>query len=136
MRIARIFFSLLVLTFATATCSSNDDNATIEGIETLPDEVVMSQNSSIEISIFANDNNIPVNGSLSTSSPDLGTIQIENNNTPENPSDDTIIYTVDPNNIGEDSFQYTICDDQNNCKTESVSVIINSLSINNKFRCV
>ncbi len=133
MKTARIIFSLLVLTFATASCSSNDDNTTIEGIETLPDEVVMSQNSSTEISIFANDNNIPVNGSLSTSSPSLGTIQIENNNTPENPSDDTIIYTVNPNNIGEDSFQYTICDDQNNCKTESVLVIINSLSIVSVF---
>ena len=128
MKHSSLFFVLIIL-FITISCSSNDDNNIVSiGIETLPDTVFLTQDSEVDIAIFNNDSNIPLTGSLSANSPALGAIQIQNNGTPDNPSDDSITYSAKPNTIGEDSFEYTICDNSNNCKTDTVSITITSLS--------
>ena len=59
--------------------------------------------------------------------------QINNNATPSDLSDDSIIFSTIANLVGEDSFQYTICDESGNCQTENVSVTITSLSVVNVF---
>ncbi|WP_299519733.1 hypothetical protein [Winogradskyella sp.] len=112
-------------------CSNTDDNTTPLITETTADNVVLAQNSNVEIFIFDNDVNIPQTGTLSISLPSLGIAQIQNNNTPDNPSDDYVIYTPNPNVVGGDMFQYTICGNLDNCITEEVSIIITSSSVVN-----
>jgi uncharacterized repeat protein (TIGR03806 family) len=103
-----------------------DDSITPLNIETIADAVTITQNSEIEIFIFSNDSNIPFDGELTVTNPIMGTIVINNNNTPNNPSDDNITYYANANVVGEDTFQYTICNSTGNCKTETISVTITS----------
>lgn len=126
----KLFFIIIL---SLSSCSESDDNTTPLSIETNPDEVFLAQNSQVEIFIFNNDSNIPQSGALSISEPTLGSVIINDNDTPDNVNDDYLVYTADSNTIGEDSIQYTICDTSNNCSTENVSLSITSLSIVNMF---
>jgi len=128
--ILNLFLISLLLLFS---CSSTDDNTTVLATETTADTIVLSQNSEVDIFIFANDVNIPQTGTLSISTSSLGAVQIQNNNTPNNPSDDYLTYEANPNVVGEDAFQYTVCDSSNNCFTENITVTITSLSVVNVF---
>ncbi|MEO1030426.1 MAG: hypothetical protein AAFX55_03425 [Bacteroidota bacterium] len=114
-------------------CSGTDDSTPALTTETTTDTVTIIQNSEVDIFIFANDLNIPQSGTLAISTPSLGSAQIQNNDTPNNPSDDYVVYSANPNRVGEDAFQYTICDSSNNCYTETISVTITSLSVVNVF---
>lgn len=106
-----------------------DDNITPLNIETNPDSVTIAQNSQIDVFIFSNDSNIPSSGQLTVSNPTKGNAVImDSNNSPNNPSDDIIHYSVNPNEIGSDSFQYTICNASGNCKTETINITITSNS--------
>lgn len=118
---------LISILFITMSCDT-DDSVTALPVVTNPDEVVIAQNSQVDIQIFNNDSNIPQSGNLSFAMPSLGSVAINTNNTPENIADDYLIYSANPNQIGNDSFQYTICDGDNNCYTENVSITITSLS--------
>ena len=101
---------LFLLVLLLISCGT-DDAITSLDIETTSDSVVLSQNTEIEIFIFQNDNYIPSNGELTLSNPSLGTVFINDpNNTPNNPSDDSVIYTANSNVVGPDTFQYIICD--------------------------
>jgi uncharacterized repeat protein (TIGR03806 family) len=130
----KFIFNLFLLSLLSLfSCSGSDDNTTPLSIETNPDEAQLDQNSEVEIYIFNNDLNIPISGNLTLNAPTLGSVEIQDNATPENISDDYIVYYANPNTVGEDSFQYTICDDSNNCSTENISISINSLSVVNMF---
>jgi uncharacterized repeat protein (TIGR03806 family) len=121
-----ILFSFILLFLSSC---GTDDNLTPLDIETTEDSVTIAQNSEIEIFIFSNDANIPANGQLSISNPTKGTATlIDPNSTPNNPSDDLILYITNANETGEDSFQYTICNTSGNCKTETINVLITSNS--------
>jgi len=115
------------------SCSESDDSTTAVSTETNPDNAVITQNSVQDIYILNNDNNLPQTGSLSVTNATLGVVQVNNNNSPDNPSDDYVIYSAYPNTIGNDSFQYTICDNFGSCKTENVTISITSLSVVNTF---
>ncbi|WP_296383483.1 hypothetical protein [Winogradskyella sp.] len=122
-------YCLFLLTVLFLTSCGTDDAITPLSIETEADSATLAQNSEIEIFIFLNDSNIPSNGQLTISDPIKGDVSIiDANSTPNNPSDDTIMYYANPNEIGEDAFQYTICDNSGNCKTENVSITIVSES--------
>ncbi|WP_411894035.1 Ig-like domain-containing protein [Winogradskyella sp. A2] len=123
------FITLCLLLFSCET----DDSAAILEIDTNSDSVVLAQNSQIEIFIFQNDQNIPSLGQLSFSNPEKGIIISNDNGTSNDPSDDSLIFKATPNLVGEDAFQYTICDNSENCKTESVSITITSSSVVNVF---
>ena len=125
-------FLFSILSLLLLTCGTDDGNSVLE-IETNSDTVVIEQNSQIEIFIFQNDSNIPNSGQLTITSPSKGNAQINNNATPSDLSDDSIIFSTIANLVGEDSFQYTICDESGNCQTENVSVTITSLSVVNVF---
>lgn len=107
---------------------AKDDGISPLLIETNPDEFTLTQNSEIEIYIFLNDLNIPSKGTLTLSQPTKGTVFILDNDTPNNPSDDSIKYTANSNEIGEDNFTYTICTISGDCITENVSLTIVSAS--------
>jgi uncharacterized repeat protein (TIGR03806 family) len=120
------FLCSLLLQFSCGT----DDSTTPLTLDTTPDSVVVTQNTEIEIFIFQNDQNIPSSGQLTLSNPTKGSVSIsDSNNTPNNPSDNTVIYTANTNSIGEDAFQYTICDNSGNCETENVTITITSSSV-------
>lgn len=122
------YYSFLFCLLLLLSCDT-DDNLTPLNIETTIDIVNLEQNSEIEISIFSNDSNIPTSGQLTISNPARGNaVMLDSNNTPNNPSDDTILYTANPNEIGEDSFEYTICNTSGNCKTETITILITSNS--------
>ncbi len=122
------YFLFLFIVLSVFSCGT-DDSITPLDIETTPDSVTIAQNSQIEIFIFSNDSNIPSSGQLTISNPTKGSaIIIDVNNTPNNPSDDSVQYTASPNEIGSDSFQYTICNASGTCKTETINVTITSNS--------
>lgn len=122
------YISILLVLLAVLSCGT-DDSLTPLNIETNPDSVTLVQNSQIDIFIFSNDPNIPANGELTLSNPSKGSASIiDVNNTPNNPNDDYIQYKAAPNEVGLDSFQYTICNTSGICKTETVNILITSNS--------
>ncbi|WP_037348884.1 hypothetical protein [Sediminibacter sp. Hel_I_10] len=118
------YFPFVVALSILFSCGTDDGLVPVD-IETQPDSISISQNSQIEIFVFSNDSNIPNSGQMTISSPQKGIASIlDPNNTPNNPSDDSIQYTANPNEVGLDSFEYIICNASGNCKTESVDVTI------------
>lgn len=123
------YYFLFLLTASSVFSCGTDDTITPLEIETNPDSVTIAQNSEIEIFIFSNDSNIPSNGQLTISNPSKGNaIKVDINNTPNLLADDIVRYTANPNEIGSDSFEYTICNASGNCKTEVISITITSNS--------
>ena len=119
-----LFFISVLFLFSCG----KDDGLTPLLIETNPDTVTITQNSEIEIIIFLNDSNIPTVGTLTLSNPTKGNAVIINSNTPNNPSDDIVKYTASSNEVGIDTFEYTICTNSGDCKTETITVTITSSS--------
>lgn len=128
-RIQLPFISFFLIIFIA--CNSDDDNYVSIEIQTNPDNVQVNQNTSTLIPVFDNDVNIPSQGSLTVTIAQNGVAIISDpNNTPQNPSDDLITYSPSANFSGNDTFNYTICDNENpqSCKTDTVTITVNSLS--------
>lgn len=124
-------FKLLILIALVAFSCAKDDNYTPIVIETLPDTAEVSQNSFIEIDVLDNDVDVPTSGQLSVSSSINGTVSVlDINNTPNDPSDDIVLYTPNIDFVGTDSFSYTICNNLNpiSCSTETVTVTVTPVS--------
>ena len=122
-------FSILLSFSVIFISCGKDDNFFPVSIETNPDIVSVDQNSEVQIDIFENDPRLPTSMTLNISQPNKGNaIIISSDNTISYAS---VLYTPFPNTIGEDSFQYTICDDNDpeNCVTETVTITISSLSV-------
>ncbi|WP_287409802.1 cadherin-like domain-containing protein, partial [Oceanithermus sp.] len=49
---------------------------------------------------------------------------VDDGGTPNDPTDDTIVYTPDPDYNGPDSFSYQICDSDGDCATATVNVTV------------
>ena len=112
------------------SCASNDDYTPIQ-IETMPDNAEVLQGDFVQIDVLSNDTNLPSEGLLSTSSSVNATITVvDPNNTVNNPSDDLILYTPMASFYGEDTFTYTICNNESpqSCKTETVTVLVTPVS--------
>jgi len=123
-------------TFDYTVCNASGDCSTATvTVEVLPivdaidDLVATDQNTSFDIDILANDLNIPSIGTLTTTNPSKGNILINNGGTPNNPSDNSIIYTPDNGFLGKDSFTYALCDDAGNCDTATVTIMVNSAGV-------
>ena len=97
-------------------------------VDAIDDMVTAEEGVAETISILDNDNDIPNLGTLVITMPSNGVATIDNNGTPNDPSDDTVIYTADPGFSGTDSFDYTLCDNAGNCSTATVTVIVNPAS--------
>ncbi len=83
----------------------------------------------ITIDFLINDNDIPTLGTVTATSPANGTVVMNDNGTPNDPSDDTLVYTPDPGFIGTDVFTYTLCDDQGRCDSATITVVVNPTGI-------
>ncbi|CAM3304688.1 Ig-like domain-containing protein [Zobellia roscoffensis] len=126
-----------------ATNPTNCDIATVTvnvGVNSLPtaqdDEVSIAQDTSNNsIDVLANNGNGPDtfggdgpnSGAIilpSTTTTNGGTVSIDNNGTPLNPTDDTVLYTPAAVYSGADSFTYTITDANNDSDTATVNVTV------------
>ncbi|WP_204344588.1 Ig-like domain-containing protein [Psychroserpens algicola] len=122
-------FSILALLAAFYSCSNDDNTYVPISIEANSDTVEVSQNSSLTIDVLSNDTNIPDNGTLTAQNSLNGTTQVlDPNTTPDNPSDDVVLYTPSTDFVGTDSLQYTICDANDNCATGTVTITVTPVS--------
>lgn len=96
-------------------------------MDILDDTVATEENLAILITILANDNDISTLGTLTATNPSNGTVTMNNNGTPGDPSDDNVTYAPNFGFLGADSFTYTICDNMANCNTATVSIMVNPL---------
>jgi uncharacterized repeat protein (TIGR03806 family) len=117
---------LCVLGGVIVSCNT-DDSVSPMLVEANPDSAVLAQNTTAELFVFSNDLNVPNTGSLTLTTAQKGLLEVlDPNTTPDNPSDDIILYTANPNQTGNDQFQYTICDASDNCSSATVSITITS----------
>ncbi|QLE00619.1 tandem-95 repeat protein [Galbibacter sp. BG1] len=96
----------------------------------LVDDIVASvQNSGTIINMLDNDTAIPSIGSFVLTQPTNGTARINNNGTPNDPSDDTITYIPGTNFNGTDEFTYslTIINSDNSEMTGTATITIDVL---------
>ncbi|MBT8237248.1 MAG: T9SS type B sorting domain-containing protein [Croceitalea sp.] len=117
--------------FTYTVCNSFGDCSTatvnvdvLPIVDALDDSVATEENVAVDIDILGNDNDLPTLGTLITTTPLNGTVTINDNGTPNDPSDDFVTYTPDPDYQGTDTFDYTICDDLGNCDTATVTVVV------------
>ncbi|MGK4567251.1 cadherin-like domain-containing protein [Flavobacterium sp. 3HN19-14] len=64
-------------------------------------------------------------GTISVTQGANGTVTVNDNGTPNDPTDDTVTYTPNANFFGSDSFTYTITDASGDTATATVNVTIN-----------
>ena len=121
--------------FDYTICNSSGDCSTatvtidvLPIVDTIDDSVSTEINTPINIDILLNDNDLPITGTLTVTNPSNGTVIINDGGTPNDPSDDFVTYTPDNNFEGIDTFEYTICDDQGNCSTATVTVLVTPLN--------
>ncbi len=90
---------------------------------TLVDDLVsVDEDNSVVVPIYDNDTDLPSTGSLTTTTPGNGSVSINNNGTPNDPSDDVVTYTPNPDFNGTDTFDYTVCTSTGACSNATVTV--------------
>ena len=72
------------------------------------DTATVYEDDMVDIDITANDSDVPTDGTLTVTDPANGTVTIDDGGTPNDPSDDIIIYTPNDGFSGTDTFTYTI----------------------------
>lgn len=88
----------------------------------MDDLVTVNEDTSVIVPIFDNDADLPNTGVLTATNPSNGMVSIDNNGTSNNPNDDLVTYTPNPDYNGPDSFDYTICNSFGDCSTATVTV--------------
>jgi gliding motility-associated-like protein len=90
---------------------------------TLVDDLItLDEDTSIVVPIYDNDSDLPAIGTLTNTNPANGSVSINNNGTPNDPTDDILTYTPNPDYNGPDSFDYTVCNTTGDCSTATVTV--------------
>ncbi|MGB7444257.1 MAG: Ig-like domain-containing protein [Coleofasciculaceae cyanobacterium] len=93
------------------------------------DNALTNENTAVEINVLSNDSD-PQGDDLTISlvnQPDDGTAQVNNNGTPNNPNDDFIIYTPNPNFSGTDQFTYQVENSSGETNTATVRITVNAI---------
>ena len=128
--------------FIYQICDSNGDCDTALVIMTIspvndypvanPDVATTNEDAPVTIHVLTNDNfggDGPSTGTITvTTSPANGTTTINDGGTPNDPTDDQITYTPNPNFNGTDQFIYQICDSNGDCDTALVTITINPVN--------
>lgn len=99
----------------TVVCMSQAANLT-------DDVIVVNEDESIVVPIYDNDTDLPTNGTLSITGPSNGTVNIDDNGTANDPSDDIVTYIPTADFNGSDSFDYTVCNSIGDCSTATVTI--------------
>ncbi|MCB0163959.1 MAG: tandem-95 repeat protein, partial [Anaerolineae bacterium] len=87
----------------------------------LADTVVTDEDTAVEVDVQANDNAGPADEDQTLTTTDVtdpadGSAEIN--------ADGTVTYTPDSNFNGSDSFDYTVCDSDDDCATATVTVLV------------
>lgn len=97
------------------------------------DYVSLNFNTSIIINVLENDSfgsdGAGVGSITVTSNPSNGTVLINTNGTPNDPTDDTFVYTPNSNYFGNDSFYYSISDANGDISTAMVYIYIDTENV-------
>ncbi len=88
----------------------------------IDDMIVVNEDESIVTPIFDNDSDLPSEGVLTVTNPSNGNVSVDDNGTANDPTDDILTYTPNPDYNGSDSFDYTICNAFGDCSTATVTV--------------
>ncbi|MDO5980491.1 Ig-like domain-containing protein [Flavivirga spongiicola] len=90
------------------------------------DEFTTIEDTSTPIALFTNDVISFDNVIFTYVEPDNGSLDVDNNQTPDNPIDDIISYIPNTGFEGTDTFEYTICDTetQQTCDTATVTITV------------
>ena len=121
-------------TFDYTICNSSGDCSTATvTLDVLPivdandDVVTIDVNQIINIDNWhVNDNDLPTDGTYSATQSSNGSLTIDDNGTPNDPSDDIVNYFPNNDFVGTDTFEYTVCDTLGNCSTATVTIIISA----------
>lgn len=82
-------------------------------------------NTPVIIDVVDNDINLPIIGTMTVTQPLNGVSSVADpNGTPNNPSDDVITYTPNFGYVGNDTFEYKVCNANNVCDFSEVSITI------------
>ena len=93
-----------------------------EAADLVDDIISVDEDKSVIVPIYDNDNLVPTVGSLSVTNGANGTVTIDENGTPNDPTDDIVTYTPAPNFNGTDSFDYIVCNTLGACSQATVTV--------------
>jgi CshA-type fibril repeat protein len=106
---------------ATVTVTIEDDSNPLDDTaSTLPNEPIV-------IDVLNNDsigNDDRPLRIISFTQPENGTVELDDNGTPDDPTDDRLIYTPNPGFEGIDTFTYTISDGNGGTDTATVTITI------------
>ena len=86
------------------------------------DLIAVNEDESKLVPIFANDSDLPTTGTLTITGPTNGSVSVDDNGTPNDPSDDLVTYAPNADFNGSDSFDYTVCNALGDCSTATVTV--------------
>lgn len=100
------------------------DIAVIPVLDAIDDTLATEENTPLEIHHFNNDNDLPVDGTHTFTQPENGTLTLNDNDTPFYHFDDNFVYTPNPGFLGNDTFEYTICDVLGHCSTATVTIVV------------
>lgn len=112
---------------ASCTEPSSQTNAAPQATD---DTVTMNEDNTLDINVLANDVD-PEGDALVLrlqSTPGFGMVRVNHQNTPNNPSDDTILYTPSANYHGTDSFIYQIGDGKGGSDQATVTITIHPVN--------
>jgi gliding motility-associated-like protein len=98
-------------------------------LDVFDDSIATTEDTAVDIDILANDNDLPTIGTLTLTNPTDGIVTIDDNATPNNPSDDSVRYTPNTSFLGTDTFTYTLCDNSGNCDTATVTIVVNPMGV-------
>ncbi len=117
--------------FDYTVCNSSGECSTatvtvtvIPVLDAIVDARSTEQNLPIDIYVLFNDNDLPIGGTISNTDTSNGTLVHNSNGTPVYAFDDYYTYTPNPDYLGSDSFDYTICDTMGHCSTATVTIIV------------
>ncbi len=120
----------------TAVVNITVNNNTFDTPVAIEDNIIINESTtSNQIDVLGNDSfggdgpndtaitiiDLPING-IAT---------VNTNSTPDDPTDDSILYTPNPNFFGDDTITYQICDQNNDCAIAVVSITVNQINDNN-----
>lgn len=90
-----------------------------------PDTVTTAANTPVQINVLSNDNIDADDFNLTLlNQPSQGTAQVSNNHTPDDPTDDSILYTPAKNSSGTFEFSYQLDNGKGITSTATVSVTV------------
>jgi len=97
----------------------------------MPDSASLNQNDTLRFTVTKNDafgSYLPEGVIQISMLPTHGSVTVNDNNTPNDPTDDIIQYVPDVDYFGLDTLEYTVCSKNNLCSTAKVTLTINSLA--------